>query len=271
MAAFYHNLGSMGPISPKAANVQSLRAALKALEFDDKLAEAHAMMAMLRACMFDWKGAEREFLRALELGLESPEVGSNYGLYYLLPMRRLDEAVAASRRAVELDPLSPAMQWRLGHGYFMSRQWDLTIEQCRNALELDPNYFLAHIQLGLAHVGKGEFEDAITACERGAQLAGRSPWALGILGHLYGLAGRTGEAQKVARELRDRTQTAYVSPWSFALIEFALGKIDRGFDLLEKAGEECELQLLLIPCPAYDWLHSHPRYPALLRKMNLEP
>ena len=71
-------------------------------------------------------------------------------------MRRLDEAVAASRKAVELDPLSPFLQWRLGYRYYLTRQWDRAIEQFRNALELDPNYALAHVVLGFIYVQSRE-------------------------------------------------------------------------------------------------------------------
>ena len=85
------------------------------------LPEAHAMMATLRASDYDWKGAEREFRRALELDPESEDVWTYYDCYYLLPMRRLDEGVAASRRALELDPLSPFLKWRLGFRYYLTR------------------------------------------------------------------------------------------------------------------------------------------------------
>jgi tetratricopeptide (TPR) repeat protein len=113
---------------------------MKALELDEMLPEAHAMMGVLRASEYDWKGAERSFGRALELAPKSEEVWYKYDHYYLVPMRRLDEALAASQRAAELDPLSPFLHWRLGVRYYYKRQWDRAIEQYRNALDLDPYY-----------------------------------------------------------------------------------------------------------------------------------
>ncbi|MGA2264024.1 MAG: tetratricopeptide repeat protein [Acidobacteriota bacterium] len=227
---------------------------------------------MLRASEFDWKGTEREFGRALELDPKSENVWIGYDSYYLMPMRRLDEAVAASRRGVELDPLSPFLQWRLGYRYHLTRRWDCAIEQCRNVLELDPNYRHGHQLLDLTYLQTGKLDEAIRAFETCAQLTGRSPWDLGILGSVYARAGRLGQAQKLLEELQDLAQKAYVWPWSFGLIYAGLGDIDRCFDWFEKAVDEHNPLMLHIDIePIYEPLRSHPRYPALLRKMNLEP
>jgi serine/threonine-protein kinase len=272
LAEFYQYLGLFGLMPPKVANPQSRQAALKALELDDMLAEAHSMAAVLRAIEFDWKGAEREFLRALELDPESEDVRFSYAFYYLMQMGRLDEVVASYRRAVERDPLSPFLQFRLGWWYCVTRQWDRAMEQWRNALEIDPHHFLAHVNLGLAHLQKGEFEEAIRACETGAQLVGRSPWALGLLGLTYALAGRTSQARKLLEELQELTQKAYVQPYSFGVIHYGLGDIDGAFDWFEKAVDERDSSILNITGhPVFDPVRSHPRYQALLRKMNLQP
>ena len=107
LAGFYNLLGMYGHMPPKAANAQAEQATRKALQLDDLLAEAHAMMGALRASEFDWKGAELEFSRALELDPKSEDVLRWYDHYYLGPMKRVDEAVTAFLRAVEMDPLSP--------------------------------------------------------------------------------------------------------------------------------------------------------------------
>jgi TolB-like protein/Tfp pilus assembly protein PilF len=271
LAGFYNLLGLFGVLPPKAANAQADEATRKALQLDDLLAEAHAMMAALRAGEFDWKGAELEFSRALELDPQSEDVLRWYDHYYLGPMKRVDDAVTAFLRAVERDPLSPFLQSGLGYNYCLKREWNRAIEQCHNALELDPQCW-AHILLGSCYFHIGKHDDAIRAMETQAQVLGRSSFALGNLGWAYASTGRTAEAQKLLEELRERAQQQYTPSWSFAVIYSGLGEMDNAFDWFEKAVEEHDpLMLHFHVHPNYDPLHTHPRYQALLRKMNLEP
>jgi serine/threonine-protein kinase len=272
LALFYWHLGQFGHIPPKVANAQCSQATLKALELDEMLPEAHAMMAVLRVSEFDWTGAEREFRRALELDPKAEDVWAYDEIHYLVPMRRLDEAVAAAQRALDLDPLSPFLQWRLGHRYYLTRQWDCAIEQFHNALELDPHYYLAHLFLGAIHILTGKYDEAIRVLETSAQLTASSPIALGGLGCAYARAGRTGEARNLLEQLQDLAQKVYVPPFSIAIIYMSLREIDRCFDWFEKTVDERDASVLNLRAePIYDVLRSHPRCPALLRKMNLEP
>jgi serine/threonine protein kinase/Tfp pilus assembly protein PilF len=271
LAGFYNLLGTAGIMPPKAAIAQADRATRRALQLDDQLAEAHAMMGALRAGEFDWKGAELEFGRSLELDPKSEDVLLWYDFYYLDPMKRLDEAIAAYLRAAEMDPLSPILQSRLGYNYLLKREWDRAIEHCRNALEIDPQSW-AHILLGSCSFHMGKHDEAIRAIETLAQVTGRSSFALGNLGWAYALTGRKGEALKLLEELRERAQTQYVPSWSFAAICLGLGEMDEAFDWFEKAVDEREP--LMLHChvhPNYDPLRTHPRYKGLLLKMNLEP
>ncbi len=271
LAEYYIRLGAYGSISPKEAKSQSLQAALKALELDDALAEAHSMVAVIRAGEFDWKGAEREFLSALELDPKSEEVWTYYVCFYLVPLRRLDEAVAASQRAVELNPLSPAMHLRLGHCYFLTRNWDRAIQEL-NTLELDSRHAAVQLLLGTSYMHTGKPNEAIRSLETCAQLMGRSPLSLGVLGWAYAVSGRTSEAQKLLLELQGFDQKTYSQTYGLGLIHLGLGEIDRCFVCLEKAVDERDPQVLIIPVlPEFDPIRPHPRYQLLLRKMNLEP
>ena len=271
LAACYSSMGSFAYMPLKEANLKSRQATLKALEIDESLPQAHAVKAIDRVNAFDWKGAEREFRQAIEIEPESSDVWLNYEYLYLVPMRRLDEAIASSRKAAELDPLSPFMQWRLGNRYYLTRQWDRAIEQFHNALELDPQYAAAHGYLGFTYLAIGKQEEGIRAVETAARLMGRSPLALSYLGSCYAGAGRIDEARRLLTEMRDLAQKIDVMPSSFAWIFFGLGETDQGFDWLERAFDEREVWIFTLNVdPVYDSLRSHPRFQALLRKMNLE-
>jgi Tfp pilus assembly protein PilF len=272
LAYYYWHLGVVGDMTPEEANALSNQATLKALELDEMLAEAHGMMGALRANDFDWKGAEHEFNRALELDPKSEEVWEYYDGFYLVPLRRLDEAVVASQRAVQLDPLSAYQQWRLGNRYYLNRQWDNAMKQFQNALELDPRYYLAHGSLGSIYFETGKIDEGIQAFETVMQLLGRTPWALGPLGLAYAIAGRIGDAQNLLKELQELAQKKYVPAIDFAFIYLGLGEMERFFDWIEKAVDQRDgLILNIVAEPGFETLRPHPRYQALLRKMNLAP
>jgi adenylate cyclase len=195
LALFYWNLGLVGFMPPKTALESSRQAAMKALELDEMLAEGHAMAAAVYASDFNWKEAEREFQLALELDPKSETVWAAYDYYYLVPMMRLDEAVAASKRALESDPLSPFLHWRLGLRYVYIRQMDLAMEQFRNALEYDPNYVPALFCIGFLYNWMGRPADAIQTVKAAAQFLGQSPHGLSWLGFTYALRWQVGNFQ----------------------------------------------------------------------------
>jgi serine/threonine-protein kinase len=272
LAHLYHFLGGIGFMPPKPAKAKCRQATLKALELDKMLPEAHAMMATLQANEYEWKEAELGFRRALELGPESAEVFQLYWTFYLVPMRRWDESIELVRKAIEMDPLSPARQASLGYLYYNMRQYDGAIDQLRKALDLNPHYTFAQMLLGYCYILTGKLDEGIRVCEMAEQLWGRNPPSLGFLGGAYTSAGRIGEAQRLLGELQELAEKAYVPGSYFALIYSGLGEIDKALDWFEKAIEERDVTITAYyVMPMFDPLRSHPRYHALLRKMNLEP
>ncbi len=253
-------------------NAQCLRAVTKALECDEALAEAHSLLATLMAGKYDWVGSEREFLNALKLDPGAADVLANYSQYYLIPMQRLAEAITASRKALEFDPLSPHLQTHLGIWYFFAQQHDRSIAHYTNALEIDPQYHWAHMFMGIAYITIGRVNEGVRACETAVQIVQRSQISLGILGWAYVRAGRISEAQAILEELQELKRNSYVSPSSFVWTNLVLGEIDKGFDWMERAVDEHDPMALQIPAhPEFIPLRSHPRYHSLMRKMNLEP
>jgi eukaryotic-like serine/threonine-protein kinase len=266
--------GVYGYIRPKEAYALCSHAIEKVLELDETLPEAYALRASLQAIDYDWKGAERTFHRAIELEsrVTDESVWIYYSLWYLMAQQRFSEALKVLRRALELDPLSLWMQWLIAFCYYLTRQWDRAIEHCRDVLDLDPNYYLAHQYLGFACLETGKVDEGVQACEMAARVMGQSPWSLAFRAIAFAKTGRIDNAKLLIQELQELTHKSYVSPSIFAWIYCAAGEIDKGLDWLEKCIDERDALVLVVRDFAiYDPLRSHPRYHALLRKMNLEP
>jgi eukaryotic-like serine/threonine-protein kinase len=272
LASTYWSMGMQGCMHPKTVYAQCRQAAVKALELDETLAEAHSIIAALLGTEFDWKGSKNEFRRALELDPTSDVVLGTYSLHYLMPMQHMEEAIAVSRKGLELNPLSPMSSTIVGMLYVSSGQADRAIEQFRRTLQLDPNFYLAYFYLSFAYIIMGNFDEGIRTLETASQLSGRNPQVLGHLGAAYARVGRIGEAQKILKELEDIAQDTYVPATTYAIVYMGLGQTERAFDWLDKAVDERDFRMhYLRGMPVFQPLYSHPRFHALLRRMNLEP
>jgi TolB-like protein/DNA-binding winged helix-turn-helix (wHTH) protein/tetratricopeptide (TPR) repeat protein len=246
-------------------------AALKALEIDSDLAEAHTSVAMIKFCQdWDWAGAEEGFQRAVSL---NPNYVTAHHWYALLMATtgRLDEARAEIERAVKLDSLSSLMRtaagWRV---YAAARQYEQAAHELRLGIELDPLSGTARRRLGAVYVLTGKHEEAIAELREGVRLSGGTPIAQADLGHAYGVAGMRAEARKVLDELRQLSRSHYVDATRFALIYTGLGEKDRAMEWLEKAYQRRDMGLIMLPPdPRFDPLRNDPRYQSLLRRMKL--
>jgi tetratricopeptide (TPR) repeat protein len=274
LADGYNFLGGAEDLIPKKdAFPKAKEAALKALELDDSLAEAHASLGYVKGA-YDWdsSGAEREFQRAIELNPSYATAHRFYGLA-LAGMGRFEEALRELKRALELDPLSTAGNHALALGFFKARQYDQSIEQGRRTLELDPNFIFAHWLLGLAYIQKSMYKDGIAESEKAVVISPNNTLALSGLGYAYAAAGRRAEAQKVIDRLNEFSKREYVPAVHRVNIYAGLGEKDKAFEWLDKAyedrtigsSEDVKLD------PALDPLRSDPRFADLLRRMNLQP
>jgi TolB-like protein/Tfp pilus assembly protein PilF len=271
LADYYLMVGFLGIMPPKSAKIECGKAVRKALELDESLPEAHAVSAVLCVEEYDWKGAEREFRRALELNPESTGVLTLYSLNYLLLLRRLDEAITVSRKALDLDPMSPLMHGNLGLVYAVARRWDRALEEFNNSLEIDPHSGATYLRLALMHFWAGNYDEAIPAAEAAIREMGRV-MSLPLLCAIYAGSGRIEEAREILEELQEIAQKMYIQPIYFAMIYHALGMTDQALDWYEKAVEEPSFTAILgNAVELSESLRSHPRFIALRRKMNLEP
>jgi TolB-like protein/Flp pilus assembly protein TadD len=244
----------------------SRKRALKALELDPNLAEAHLELALTQIYYDrDRVAAGKSYRRALELNPSLHYAHIHYG-WFLQLQGRVDEAVVEMKRAIELDPLEPLYPSWLGWMYWWEGEVDKAIEQTQNALELNPDYPIALFVLGNAYADKGMFEQAIEANKKAAALNPGRKWALGIT---YGKAGRTEEALAIAAEVE--AEGSIKSTWKISLIYAAIRDRDKTFYWLDQAYERGANYIQwFIRDSNFDWLQDDPRYRELAQRMNLK-
>jgi tetratricopeptide (TPR) repeat protein len=261
-------LGVAGALPPEEAFRRARAAVARALEIDSGLAEAHAVQAHLKyACDFDWTGAEQELKRAIELNPNSGDAYDYYGLM-LSALERYDEAIEMQRRAHELDPLAHRMD--IATTLLRAGRYDEALRAVTRVLEDDPHFAMAHATLGWTHLLKGMSDQGIAALQQAVSLSPESTLYLAQLGQAFALVGRAEEAREVLRRLQELSKQRYVSPYHMAYVHVGLGEDDRAMDWLERAYEERAGGIFGIKGSfLFTRLRGHPRFKALLRKMNL--
>ncbi len=270
LAEAYVLLPTFSADSPQKSYPQAKVAARRALELDETLAEAHTSLAVI-LFSYDWNLAEsnREFQRAIELNPNYATAHHWYGCGNLVAMQRFDQAIAAGKRAQELDPFSLIINTDLGATYVYARQYDQAIEQYRKTIELDQNFYLAHEQLGWAYELKGLLAEA-TAEYQKARALNDDPYILGYLGHVYAALGKREESLKILDQMKEMAQHRYVPAYSFASVYAKLGEKEQAFQWLERSYQDRAFDLTALKVdPFFDNLHSDPRFTDLIRRIGL--
>lgn len=265
LADAYSVLGNYryGSLPPEECFKRARAAALKAVEADDELAEAHASLALVKAYQErDAVGAEREFRRAIELNPSYPTAHHWYS-DFLATLGRAEESVAEAERAAELDPLSPIISTTVGERLFFAREYDRAAERLRRTLELDPDFIQARFFLGLVYVRQGRRAEAVAELKRARELAGGGDARVAAaLGQAYALTGRKSEARRLLEELS--AAGASVSPSDMALVHASLGESERAYEWLSKARDKArtspEAATTLRADPRLDALRDDPRF-----------
>jgi len=268
----YDTLTSWALMAPGEAYPRAEVAAVKALEIDEALAEAHACLGAIREEYdWDWVGAEKELKRAIEL---NPSYARAHQAYaeYLSAMGRHNEAIAEIKRAQELDPLSLIINALGAYVFIYARRYDEAIAQCQRTLELNAGFYPAHLYMGWAYEQEKLYGQAISEYQKTIALEEGNPVLRANLARIYAAVGNRPEALKIIASLRELSKRRYVSPYSVAQIYAALGDFDQAFAWLEKAYKEHQYQLVYLKVdPALDPLRSDPRFQDLLRRMNFPP
>ncbi len=269
LADTYLLLSGWAVASPKESFPKARAAAEQALKLDNMLAEAHASLGQaLFAYDLNLIEADRAFRRAIELNPNYATAHHWYAMGVLTPLGRFDDAIAESRRALELDPLSMIINADVGTVLFNARRYDQAIEQYRKTLEMEPSFYYAHWELGQALEMKGMINEAMAEYEKAVRL-NDDPLPLGLLAHLYAKIGKRDQALEILVRLRAISTQRYVAPYTFALIHLGLGEKDQALQFLERDYEDRDgYNIALVKVdPFLDPLRGDPRFEALVRKV----
>jgi len=255
-------------LPPYEAFPKAKEAALKALEIDDTLAEAHASLAMIEQSEWDWRGAEMAYKEALALG---PSYATAHQWYssLLAVTGRHEEAIAEAKRAAGLDPLSPTVSTHMGRIYYVARRYKEARRTLEGIGEVSPSFFWARYFLGLVDWQERKFEESIADLQKANNLSRGDDRTKAALAYAYALSGRKDPAQKIFNELKAESRMRHVSPYVLAQSCVGLNK-EEAFQWLEEAFQQRNTELPWIGVdPRFDPLRSDSRFNSLLRRVAL--
>jgi serine/threonine protein kinase/tetratricopeptide (TPR) repeat protein len=256
-------------LAPREAIPRAKEAVKTALKLDDSLPEAHRALAdILFIYDWDWPAAEREYKRAIDLNPNYAEAYHQYA-WPLAMSGRTSEALAQLKHAQQLDPLSLFIATDMNVPFYVARQFDLSIEQSRKVIEMEPNFYLAHYTLAVALAQIHDYTTAISEFQTAKSLSD-VPWNYAGLGYLYASSGRRQDALQVIADLKAKAKQRFVSSYAVATVYAGLGDRDKAFESLEKAYDERSSALTWLKVePMLDSVRSDPRYVDLIRQMGL--
>ncbi len=257
-----------GPLREDVAYQEAMEAVTRALALDSGLGEAHSVLALLKCVHdFDWTGAEQEFKLALELSPGAADIYDHYG-WLCSALERYDEALVLVKRAQELDPV--AHRADLATTLLRAGRHEEALEAALRCVEFEPELARGRSTLGWAYLKNGLPDKGLAQLEQAVAIAPHNALYLAQLGEAYGLVGKLGEARDVLRQLDEVSRQRYVSPYHMAYVYTGLGEQEKAMDLLERAYEERAGSVYGVKGSfLFTTLRSHPRFKALLRRMNL--
>jgi TolB-like protein/Flp pilus assembly protein TadD len=246
-------------------------AALKAIELDDSLAEAHSSLSFALIWYdWDWAAGEKEARRAINLDPNSAMAHFAYA-HVLSDQGYHREAIAEIARARELEPvflLLPALEGMFLHH---AGRNDEALARLQKAVELDPNFWVTHLVLGKVYTQQRKYSEAIAEFTKAKELSHGNSEAIGSIGYIAGLTGDRATAQAVLDELKVRLVQSYIPPCNIALVYNGLGDQIEALRWLQKALDERDVRLTLLKVdPRWDSFRSNPQFVAILKRIGLQ-
>jgi serine/threonine-protein kinase len=258
-------------LPPRKAMPKAKASVLKALEIDQKSAEACALLGLIR--MFydlDWPAAEDQFQRALKLAPHSSLIHKRYG-WALGMIGRFDQGIAEINRALDLEPQSTELHVGSGIVHYLARHYDVAIACAKLALDSEPEFFPARVLLGVALFQQNRQAEGLDELERAAALAS-IPWTLGYLGYAYGMSGKRRKAVAILGRLRRIASQIYVSPFAVTLLHKGLGHREQALSsLLRTYKDRNEMIGFAVRSPELDDLRADTRFTGMLLRTDLSP
>jgi len=245
-------------------------AALKALQIDDQLAEAHTSLAGAYQNDWDWEPSDKSFRRAIELNSNYATARQWYGQGLYL-RGHFDKAFAEFKQALAVDPHSLIINVTLGDAYIVAREYDLALEHLQKTLSMDQKFFrTTHSNIGKAYVLKNQTAKGIEYLKEALRLSD-SPEVLSEIGYAYGISGNTEEAEKALVVLENLSSKRVISLYHFATIYAGLGDREKALEFLQRCLEHRNWELRsLTTDPFWDNLRDDPRFVELVKKVGLE-
>jgi tetratricopeptide (TPR) repeat protein len=270
LADCYIVLAKFGVELPREFMPKARAAAERALALDPRLAEAHVSMGSIAAIFdWDWPGAERHFLRAIELKPDYATAHQWYAHDYLSAIGRMKEAEQELERARDCDPLSLVILASSGENFSMQRRPLEALQYFAQGLELDAYYPRAHFGMARAYLQLARHDEAVQAVERGLALDPNSPMAFAVAAYVYAATKRQAEAKRMLSALERIAATQRVPAYVF-MRAWMLFDAKRSCDYLEQAFEERDPRLVHVAVsPVYDSLRAQPRFESTIRRMGL--
>jgi serine/threonine-protein kinase len=267
LADSYHVLPELSAVPVEVAFPKARSAALKALEIDNSLGEAHSALANVKEDYdWDWKGAEEEYKRAIELNPGQVLAHASYS-NLLFELGRLPEAVSEARVAQQLDPLSAIANDNLSGVLYYAGEYDQAVEQCRKTLDIDPMSPQAHRHLGQVYVQKQFYGEAVSELKKAMELSRGSTEALAELGYVFGVSGKKDDARHVLLEIKSSTDA---SAYRLAIVYAGLAEKEKALEALKEAVNRRSPGVVhLKVSPVFQDLRSDERFQELLIYMGL--
>lgn len=257
-----YQLGPGETYIPKART-----AAEKALQLDERLAQAHTSLASIRMCGLEGGEEEGEFQRAIALD-PSYAQGIHWYALYLAARGRKEESIQEIKLAREIDPKSLIINANIGWVYYLAGDYDRAEEAERNTLQMDPSFVAAHSYLGQIYVAKNRHEDSVHEFQTALSLAPGDVAGQADLAHAYAISGRKSEAEEILREMQSVQGSKYVSGYDFATVYAGFKDVNKTLEWLERAYVEKNARLINLGVhPEFAFLRKEARFQRIVEKI----